>query len=619
MLVHHANQLLITDGYADRDGITPVADAVADLVRLHDRHSVPCSLHLSGTLIEALAWHRPDVLDLVRAEASNGLLELVGGAYGEPVLPLLTDTAVVRHLRLTAEVMLRHLSTSPASAWVPERVWHPRLGPLLRAAGYERIALDDRLLVAPQDRPALDAVGPWARRPDRLDPALCRPVVEASGLLVAPISAPLRYLVPPRGEADLELLSRLAAPLPDDAVLLYADDLERTCGVAGWEPAMDRYADFVGWVAGHPGLEVRRLDQLRATPETPTVHVQAGTYYELAHDHGAGETYDSWAGDPRWQPYAEGLAHVELAVDAAPPADRTTHLAERLLLVGQHETAWQDLVEGGGRAPAPWACATAAHAREALPVLAVGRWARAGGCDPVGLLLDIDGDGHEEVLLADRTSWCLISPRAGGRVTLLAVRDGEQARVVVGNPLDHWNFQTEPHLFMHVPPAHPGAFAEHDAEDAPWTVTLPEADDELARVVLERPGARRTLALVGGRLLLCWDGEGPVAIESHLSPDHLAAVENGKAGSRVDQGPGWARIQAGPHATWCGWDREASAATARCTLAAHGLPVAVQGAGHLDLVVGTGGLPRRIDAELARLRERLHADALVHPVADPVP
>ena len=162
MLVHHANQLLITDGYADRDGITPVADAVADLVRLHDRHSVPCSLHLSGTLVEALAWHRPDVLDLVRAEASNGLLELVGGAYGEPVLPLLTDTAVVRHLRLTAEVMLRHLSTSPASAWVPERVWHPRLGPPVQEPGTPisaPVAALPGLTLAADSSPARQAEG----------------------------------------------------------------------------------------------------------------------------------------------------------------------------------------------------------------------------------------------------------------------------------------------------------------------------------------------------------------------------------------------------------------------------------------------------------------------------
>ena len=246
MLLHHANQLLVTDGYTHRDGITPVADAVVELVRLHERLAVPTSLHLSGTLIEALAWHRPDVLDLVKALTAEGLLEAVGGAYGEPVLPVISERAVARHLRVTAEVMERHLDVVPTSAWVPERVWTPRTGQLLADAGYTRTALDDRLLLPPGERAAFDATGPWHTRPTALREDLCRPVLDASsGLVVAPITSALRYLVPPRGRQDLDLLAELTAPLGPDDVLVYADDLERTCGVAGWEPAMERYEQFL--------------------------------------------------------------------------------------------------------------------------------------------------------------------------------------------------------------------------------------------------------------------------------------------------------------------------------------------------------------------------------------
>ena len=614
VIVHHANQLLITDGYADRDGITPVADAVVKLVDLHSEHGVPCSLHLSGTLIEALAWHRPSVLDAVRCEAANGLLELVGGAYGEPVLPLLSDRAIARHLDLTAHVMQRHLAAVPTSAWVPERVWHPRLGPLLNAAGYTRVALDDRLLLDPAERAAFDDLGPWQHRPQSLDAALCRPVTDTSGVVVAPITAALRYLIPPRTPQDLELLGKLAARLPDDSVLVYADDLERTCGVAGWEPALDRYAEFIAWVARSGGLTPVRLDQL--PPPDRTMSVQAGTYYELAHAHGAGEDYTDWAADPRWAPSAQLLARIELAVDDAPQDARSTQLAERLLLVGQHETAWQDLVEGGGRAPAPWARATAAHSRDALPVLHAGRWARAGGCAPTALMVDVDGDGRQEILLADWDSWCVVSPEAGGRVTLLAVREDHEMRLVVGNPLDHWNFQTESHRYMHVPAAHPGAFTMHDEEDAPWEVTLPEADDQLTRVILTRPTARRVVGLASGRLLLCSETTHPVTVESHLSPDHLQAVEDGSSNTTIDHGPGWARIRDAQHATWCGWDMDGAAAAPRARCAPHGMVVATRGQRHFDLVVGVGDLPARIDAELARLRGHLHSAALVTPSRD---
>ena len=613
MLLHHANQLLVTDGYTHRDGITPVADAVVELVRLHERLAVPTSLHLSGTLIEALAWHRPDVLDLVKALTAEGLLEAVGGAYGEPVLPVISERAVARHLRVTAEVMERHLDVVPTSAWVPERVWTPRTGQLLADAGYTRTALDDRLLLPPGERAAFDATGPWHTRPTALREDLCRPVLDASsGLVVAPITSALRYLVPPRGRQDLDLLAELTAPLGPDDVLVYADDLERTCGVAGWEPAMERYEQFLTWLAGTSGLIPTRLDEL--TTPTGTTQVHAGTYYELAHDHGAGEDYLGWSADPRWAPYAAIVDGVEHDVDAAPPDDRATALAERLLLVAQHETAWQDVAADGQRAPAPWACATASHARDARPVLHAGRWARAGGCEPTATVVDVDGDGTDELVLADRDIWCLISPQAGGRLTLVAVREDDQARVIVGNALDHWNFQSESHRFMQQPPAHPGAFAAHDAENAAWTVELVESDAHAARAVLSHGPAVRRIAVTGGRVVLCSQGTGPQDIESLLLPDYLETVRAGRSAMTVEEGPGWAAVRQNGAATWTGWGHDGRRAQARYGLAAHGLPVAVSGTGHLDLLIGTGPLPGHIAREIDGLSEGLHRPRLLLPV-----
>ena len=65
-LVHHANQYLITDGYDNREGITEIVEGYAAALRLHGKYGIPASLHLSGTLIETLAWHYPWFLELVR-------------------------------------------------------------------------------------------------------------------------------------------------------------------------------------------------------------------------------------------------------------------------------------------------------------------------------------------------------------------------------------------------------------------------------------------------------------------------------------------------------------------------------------------------------------------------
>lgn len=632
VLVHHANQLLITDGYTHRDGIGPVAGAVLDVAAVHEAHGLPASLHLSGTLVEALAWHRPDVLDATRQRAASGLLEVMGGAYAEPVLTELSDRAVRRHLRVTAQVSARHLGTDGpgglASAWVPERVWHPRMGPLLAEAGYRRVALDDRLLLPAAERPAYDARGPWAQRPERLDPALCRVVREDSaGLLVAPISAALRYLVPPRDDDDLALLDRLVDALPDDAVLVYADDLERTAGVAGWEPALDRFARFAAWLEGHPRLRAARLADLPAPPAAATpVHLAPGTYYELAHLHGAGDDYRGWGADLRWQPYATAVQRVERQLDAGERGRDVDALAERLLLVAQHETGWQDVTDAPGRdaaehvgppgrAPAPWARATAAHVRDARPLMHVGRWAAAGGCAPTAVELDTEGDGEPEIVLADRSLWCLLSPRYGGRVTLLGVRDGDDARVVVGNPLDHWNFQEESHRYMQEPPGHPGAFGAHGQQDEAWQVLPPEAGPDLARVVLTRPdGQTRRIGLYDGRLALCWQGPGTtrVTVESLVSADYLRDLREGSRGTTGTGGRQWAGMTAGGRTTWTAWDAGAVCVPPTARLAGHGGAFAVSGAGHLDVLVGVGPVDEAaLPGHLAQAHAALHEPLLV--------
>jgi len=514
---------------------------------------------------------------------------------------------------VTAQVMGRLLGQdAPRSAWVPERVWTPELSGDLLDAGYRSVALDDRLLLQGAARAAHDAAGPWQTRPSRLEPELCRPVLDAGGLVVTPITAALRYLVPPRDDSDLELLDALLDGLPDGAVVTYADDLERTCGVAGWEPAFERYARFAGWAAAHHDLQVVHLGALQAEAR---VDVQPGTYYELAHDHGAGEQYERWAGDARWQPYATLLADVERDLDDAPNAPRLVALAERLLLVGQHETAWQDPTADGGRGPAPWARATAAHARDAWPVLHAARWAAAGGCPPSAVRQDVDRDGVEEVVLADSRLWVAVSPRHGGRGTLVVAREAGDldGRVVVGNPLDHWNFHEQSHRFMQQPPAHPGALAAHGEEDRAWKVVDLEADGDAARLVLACGEHTRTLVVHDGRLALCWQGQAGT-VESLLSPDYLALLEHGSLLVGHDSGPGWVSVAHGDAHTWAAW-RGGDLAPARYGLAGHGAAVAVTSGGHLDLLIGTGPVDTTSAADLLDAVDRLlHADALVGPL-----
>src|SRR5213594_3107025 len=91
-VVHHANQYLITDGYENRDGLKAVlgernsTTGLSRVLELHRIHRIPANLHISGTLLEAIAWCQPDFLHQLRALYVDGLIEFVGSCYGQNLM-----------------------------------------------------------------------------------------------------------------------------------------------------------------------------------------------------------------------------------------------------------------------------------------------------------------------------------------------------------------------------------------------------------------------------------------------------------------------------------------------------------------------------------------------------
>src|SRR5262249_7567487 len=112
-LVHHANQYLITDGYENRQGITRIVEGYAKALELHERFGVAANLHLSGTLIETLAWHCPWFLGMIRELRRAGLVSLVGGSYSESVFTLFPADTNHWQLDVLLELYSEHLGCSP--------------------------------------------------------------------------------------------------------------------------------------------------------------------------------------------------------------------------------------------------------------------------------------------------------------------------------------------------------------------------------------------------------------------------------------------------------------------------------------------------------------------------
>lgn len=664
--VHHANQFVITDGYTDRDGVSTTAAGYDAVLSLHVELGIPASLHISGPALEAIAWHRPALLARLRTHLDSGLITLIGGTYGENIMPLATPRHNRRQLRAFHEVAEELLGVPRhdlKTVWVPERVWETTTcAPPLRdvdATGvqYQRVLIDDRLRYPLNEghhegsaRQDFDAEGPYwwhgqgfpesvrgQLRPESLMPYRIK---DGDGLVGVPLASHLRYLVPPHDPDHLRLLDELAEDAhqaPEGSLFVFGDDLERVAGVAGWEQGLERYGRFLRWLDRSDSLRAVSLDAWcdRVVPE-PEHTVEAGTYYELAHQHGSGEDYGNWASDARWQPLAKRLDDVEAEVERAErdgADDALCQLAERLLMLGRHETAWQDHDPETGRAPAPWMKATAAHAADALPVLAAARWAR--GLSSTGLcvqMVDVDGDGNEEIILSSGRLFAVISPRFGGRLSLLVCRDVDPdgavtTAVVVGNPADHWNFQTELHQHMAEPANHPGALSVRGTENHRHEMGRVEVTSDYAVVELidVEPGADRGLTK---RLLLTADGTSMVVCVSRpglpgelrtsvaLSPDYLALLKGGRHQLQRTEGTTWWGARTDAVNTWVAHDpaEHTDQLVATSPGTGHAVVGAVDGCGrHQHLVIGTGPVDDSTGPALIAAAQRA-----LHPVSAPL-
>ena len=123
--------------------------AYSPLLQALERHpGIRLGLHYTGPLLQWMAANRPDAIAQIRRLVERGQVEIVGGAYYEPILVTLPDRDRNGQLVRMRDEMETLFGRRPAGAWLAERVWEPSLAYDLAAAGYEWTVLDDNHLRA---------------------------------------------------------------------------------------------------------------------------------------------------------------------------------------------------------------------------------------------------------------------------------------------------------------------------------------------------------------------------------------------------------------------------------------------------------------------------------------
>ena len=119
-------------------------EAYLPLIEALERHPrIRLSLHYTGSLLDWLGEAQPTFIQRIARLVERQQVEIVGGAYYEPILPSIPDLDKLGQIRALSQRIQKDFHTTPSGMWLAERVWEPGLPRTLEDAGIAWTILDD--------------------------------------------------------------------------------------------------------------------------------------------------------------------------------------------------------------------------------------------------------------------------------------------------------------------------------------------------------------------------------------------------------------------------------------------------------------------------------------------
>ena len=249
--------------------------AYEPMVAALERHpGVRLSLHYSGPLLDWLRAERPEFIDRISGLAASGQVEILGGAYYEPVLASLPDRDRVGQLARMSTELERLFGVRPRGAWLAERVWEPDLPAALVQGGYEWTILDDAHFRAGAVREE-DLWGPYS--------------TDDQGKLIRVFGTEqgLRYRIPFRDVEEVIAYLREHATDDGERIGTMGDDGEK---FGAWPTTWEHCWGERRWVERFFDALERNADWLTTTtpstwldghPPIGRVYIPTGSYEEM--------------------------------------------------------------------------------------------------------------------------------------------------------------------------------------------------------------------------------------------------------------------------------------------------------------------------------------------------
>ena len=232
----------------------PVGNGDSIIERIYRRSYLPflralashpeinANLHYTGFLLDWLERNHPEFVALLQRLVKNGQVEMLGGAFYEPVLSVIPDSDALGQIELLSRKIDSLFGVRPSGIWIAERAWEPQLPELLSKARVDFTMLDDTIF---------ESAGV-------LDSSCFTPYsVESRGhsVEIFPMQRKLRYWMPFKSIATTISFLRRAHGEGRE-IALFADDGEK---FGAWPTTYDRvFKD--GWLDGFFKAVAREQD-----------------------------------------------------------------------------------------------------------------------------------------------------------------------------------------------------------------------------------------------------------------------------------------------------------------------------------------------------------------------
>jgi 4-alpha-glucanotransferase len=271
-LVLHNHQPVGNFGWVIEDVYRQAYEPMIGALERHPR--VRLGLHYSGPLIDWMRSNHPDSLDRLRALVDREQVEILGGAYYEPILVALPERDRQGQLERMRTEIPRLFGRKPTGAWLAERVWEPSLASDLARAGYRYTVLDDNHLRGASVRP--DATWGTYTTDD-----------QGQMLTIFGTEQGLRYRIPFRDVEELIDYLREHATEDGARVGIMGDDGEK---FGSWPGTFEHCWGAGRWVDRcFEALEgnsewlttLRPSDWLGARPSLGRIYIPASSYLEM--------------------------------------------------------------------------------------------------------------------------------------------------------------------------------------------------------------------------------------------------------------------------------------------------------------------------------------------------